>query len=133
MNTLPLNTEGYDKAAVSNVTNFGNTHFALAHGSGDDNGTSYSWIVALQLTVRPVHFANTAHLIDLFTQERVNNYRFRMFTDRFAVCLRSVILMLTMCCSDHGIYTRNANRELYEWITAFLYEHWGKGGVRRGW
>lgn len=40
MNTLPLNHEGYDKAAVTNVTGFGNVNFLLAHGSGDDNGRS---------------------------------------------------------------------------------------------
>lgn len=38
MNTLPLNPEGYDKAAVSNVTGFADVNFLLAHGSGDDNG-----------------------------------------------------------------------------------------------
>lgn len=41
--------------------------------------------------------------------------------------------LLTRGCSDHSIYTRGANRELYEWMTDFLYEKWGKGGVRRGW
>ncbi|KZV98721.1 alpha/beta-hydrolase [Exidia glandulosa HHB12029] len=95
MNTLPLNPEGYDKAAVNNVTAFADIDFLLAHGSGDDN----------------VHFANSAHLLDMFTQHKIRNYRFRMFTD-----------------SDHSIYTRGANRELHEWMTDFLYEKWGKGG-----
>ncbi|EJD48202.1 hypothetical protein AURDEDRAFT_113055 [Auricularia subglabra TFB-10046 SS5] len=100
MNTLPLNPEGYDNAAIRNVSNFANVNFLLAHGSGDDN----------------VHFANAAHLVDMLTEQKVRNYRFRMFTD-----------------SDHSIVTRGANRELYEWMTDFLREKWGKGGSRRGW
>lgn len=36
-------------------------------------------------------------------------------------------------CSDHSIYKRGANRELYEFMTEFLLEKWGKGGKRRGW
>jgi dipeptidyl aminopeptidase len=58
-----------------------------------------------------VHFANTASLVDRLTQERVRGWRMRMFTD-----------------SDHGIRTRGAYRELYEWMTAFLHEKWDKGG-----
>lgn len=30
--------------------------------------------------------------------------------------------------SDHSIRTRGGNRELYEWMTSFLGEKWGKGG-----
>lgn len=58
-----------------------------------------------------VHFANTASLVDRLTQERIRGWRMRMFTD-----------------SDHGIRTRGAYRELYEWMTAFLHEKWGQGG-----
>jgi dipeptidyl aminopeptidase len=35
--------------------------------------------------------------------------------------------------SNHGINRGGANRELYEWMTSFLLEKWGKGGKRRGW
>jgi hypothetical protein len=35
--------------------------------------------------------------------------------------------------SDHSIGRRGANRELYEFMTDFLVEKWGKGGRRRGW
>ncbi len=42
---------------------------------------------------------------------------------------------LTACgwCSDHSIYRRGANRELYQFLTDFLIEKWGKGGKRRAW
>ncbi|KAI0954671.1 hypothetical protein AcW1_006484 [Taiwanofungus camphoratus] len=99
MNLPDLNPAGYVTASISNVTAFHNVDYLLAHGSGDDN----------------VHFVNSAHLLDMFTQEKVRNFRFRMFTD-----------------SDHGIYRRGANRELYEFMTDFLIEKWGKGGKRRG-
>ena len=94
------NPDGYVTASVSNVSGFHHADFLLAHGSGDDN----------------VHFANSAHLLDMFTAERVRGFRFRMFTD-----------------SDHGIGRRGAYRELHEFMTAFLLEKWGKGGTRRGW
>ncbi|KAH9930262.1 dipeptidyl aminopeptidase [Fomitopsis serialis] len=100
MNLPNVNPQGYITASISNVTGFRNVDFLLAHGTGDDN----------------VHFANTAHLLDMFTQEHVRNFEFRMFTD-----------------SDHGIYKRDANRELYEFMTRFLFERWGKGGKRRSW
>ncbi|KAF7303130.1 hypothetical protein MKEN_01276700 [Mycena kentingensis (nom. inval.)] len=63
-----------------------------------------------------VHFSNSAHLLDMFTKARVRNFRFRMFTD-----------------SDHGINRRGAQREVYEYMTGFLLEKWGKGGRKRGW
>ncbi|KAJ7460697.1 dipeptidyl aminopeptidase [Mycena latifolia] len=100
MNLPALNPGGYINASISNVTAFQKVDFLLAHGSADDN----------------VHFANSAHLLDMFTKARVRNFRFRMFTD-----------------SDHGINRRGANREVYEYMTGFLLEKWGKGGRKRGW
>ncbi|KAF8310067.1 dipeptidyl aminopeptidase [Clavulina sp. PMI_390] len=98
MGTPQKNPEGYVNASISSVEGFKNADYLLAHGSGDDN----------------VHFAHTAHLIDMFTQHSIRRYRFRMFTD-----------------SNHRIITRNGFRELHEWMTAFLIEKWGKGPVRR--
>jgi dipeptidyl aminopeptidase len=66
MNLPALNPGGYVNASISHVEGFKSLDFLLAHGSGDDN----------------VHYANTAHLLDLFVKEQVRNYRFRMFTDR---------------------------------------------------
>ncbi|KAJ7281993.1 dipeptidyl aminopeptidase [Mycena rebaudengoi] len=63
-----------------------------------------------------VHFSNSAHLLDMFTKAHVRNFRFRMFTD-----------------SDHSINKRGAQREVYEYLTGFLLEKWGKGGRKRGW
>ncbi|KAJ6561203.1 dipeptidyl aminopeptidase [Mycena vulgaris] len=100
MNLPALNPGGYINASISNVTAFQKADFLLGHGSADDN----------------VHFANSAHLLDMFTKARVRNFRFRMFTD-----------------SDHGIRRRGAQREVYEYMTGFLLEKWGKGGRKRGW
>jgi hypothetical protein len=66
MNLPALNPGGYVNASISNVTAFDNVDYLLAHGSGDDN----------------VHFANSAHLLDMFTKAHIRNFRFRMFTDR---------------------------------------------------
>ncbi|KAF8159267.1 dipeptidyl aminopeptidase [Crassisporium funariophilum] len=98
MNLPDLNPGGYVNASISNVTGFRDVDFLLAHGSGDDN----------------VHYANSAHLLDMFTRGKVRNFRFRMFTD-----------------SDHSINRRGAQREIYEYLTGFLIEKWGKGGRRR--
>ncbi|KAL1407636.1 Dipeptidyl peptidase 4 [Vanrija albida] len=65
MNTPEANKEGYDRTAVTNVTNFNGLDLLLAHGTGDDN----------------VHFANTASLVDKLTQEKVRGWRMRIFTD----------------------------------------------------
>ncbi|KAH8093229.1 dipeptidyl aminopeptidase [Cristinia sonorae] len=100
MNLPEANPDGYVTASISNVTAFHDFNYLLAHGSGDDN----------------VHFANSAHLLDMFTQEKVRGFRFRMFTD-----------------SDHSIYRRGANREVYQFLDDFLVEKWGKGGVHRQW
>ncbi|KAA1470272.1 dipeptidyl aminopeptidase [Dentipellis sp. KUC8613] len=100
MNVPDANPGGYVNASVTNVTAFDSVDFLLAHGSGDDN----------------VHFANSAHLLDMFTKASVRKFRFRMFTD-----------------SDHGINKRGAYRELFEYLTGFVVEKWGKGGRRRGW
>ncbi|KDN43364.1 hypothetical protein RSAG8_06148, partial [Rhizoctonia solani AG-8 WAC10335] len=94
------NPEGYVNASISKVDGFRHANFLLAHGSGDDN----------------VHFANSAHLLDMLTQSKVRGFRFRMFTD-----------------SDHGIRERGAYRELHEWMTEFLMEKWGTGPRQRGW
>jgi dipeptidyl aminopeptidase len=94
------NPDGYINASISHVEGFKNIDFLFAHGSGDDN----------------VHFAHSAHLLDMLTAAQIRNFRFRMFTD-----------------SDHSISRRGANREVYEYMTLFLLEKWGKGGRRRGW
>ncbi|KAF8515924.1 dipeptidyl aminopeptidase [Gautieria morchelliformis] len=96
---LPVsNALGYMNASISDVRGFNHVDYLLAHGSGDDN----------------VHFANTAHLLDMFTQGRIRGFRFRMFTD-----------------SDHSIQKRGANREVFEFMASFLIEKWGKGGQRK--
>ena len=69
MNLPSLNPGGYVNASISDVTGFDNIDFLLAHGSGDDN----------------VHFANSAHLLDMLTKARVRRFQFRMFTDRYAL------------------------------------------------
>lgn len=69
MNLPDLNPGGYVNASISNVTGFNNVEFLLAQGSGDDN----------------VHFANSAHLLDMFTAAQVRGFRFRMFTDRWVI------------------------------------------------
>ncbi|KAI5995630.1 dipeptidyl aminopeptidase [Pisolithus albus] len=94
------NPGGYVNASISSVEGFRNVDYLLMHGSGDDN----------------VHFANSAHLLDMLTQAQIRNFKFRMFTD-----------------SDHSINRRGANREVYEYMSLFLLEKWGKGGRRRGW
>lgn len=65
MSTPEENELGYVNSAVNNVTAFEHADFLLAHGSGDDN----------------VHYANTANLLEKFTQQEVRGFRFRMFTD----------------------------------------------------
>jgi dipeptidyl aminopeptidase len=79
------NPLGYVNASISNVTAFNNVDYLVAHGSGDDNGKLASTTPRQMITncyFPPVHFANTAHLLDMFTRERIRGFRFRMFTDR---------------------------------------------------
>jgi len=66
MGTPLRNPEGYATSGITNVTGFHNVHFLLAHGTADIN----------------VHFANSAHLLDMLTQARVRRFDFRMFVDR---------------------------------------------------
>jgi dipeptidyl aminopeptidase B len=60
------NEGGYVNASIADVTAFKDVDYLLMHGSADDN----------------VHYANTAHLLDMFTKAHIRNFRFRMFTDR---------------------------------------------------
>jgi len=119
LNLPVLNPGGYVNASVSNVTAFDKVDYLLAHGSGDDN----------------VHFANSAHLLDMFTKAQIRKFRFRMFTDRFESRSRvnkSNEALTNQLHSDHSIRMRGANEELFEYLTNFLIEKWGKGGRRRG-
>lgn len=117
MNLPALNPDGYVTASISNVTGFHKVDFLFAHGSADDN----------------VHYANSAHLLDMLTRDKVRSFRFRMFTDRCESCGRFRIRPDHRDTSDHGIYRRGANREVYEYMTGFLVEKWGKGARQRGW
>ena len=42
MSTPDLNPDGYNLSAVHDVAGFNAIDFALAHGSGDDNGMSFN-------------------------------------------------------------------------------------------
>ena len=109
MNLPDVNPGGYINASISNVTGFHNVDYLLAHGSGDDN----------------VHFLNSAHLLDMLTREKVRNFRFRMFTDRYAPPFVLCSGLIT-AFSAHSIRTRGANRELYQYMEDFLVEKWGR-------
>jgi dipeptidyl aminopeptidase B len=75
MDLPQVNPEGYVTASISNATGFHHVDFLLAHGSADDN----------------VHYANSAHLLDMLTKEQVRGFRFRMFTDRYVILLYYVL------------------------------------------
>ena len=74
------NPGGYINASITNMTGFRDTDFLLAHGSGDDN----------------VHFANSAHLLDMFTSNQIRKFRFRMFTDRYVCSGYALMTCLTL-------------------------------------
>ncbi|BGO91105.1 Dipeptidyl peptidase 4 [Rhodotorula toruloides] len=65
MFTPAHNPVGYANSSVHEMDGFKHAHFALAHGSGDDN----------------VHFQQSALLLDRMTMAEVRDFRFRMFTD----------------------------------------------------
>jgi dipeptidyl aminopeptidase len=117
MNLPAMNPGGYVNASISNVTAFRGVDYLLAHGSGDDN----------------VHYANSAHLLDMLTKEKVRGFWFRMFTDRQVHSSQSLDQLKLTCSenSDHSISRRGAYRELFEYLTEFLLEKWDKGGRRR--
>lgn len=88
---LPKNNpDGYVNASVSSVEGFRHVDFLLAHG---ESFLSFSRVVYILTLTRicigsgddNVHFANSAHLLDMFTSEQIRRFRFRMFTDR---CVR---------------------------------------------
>ena len=114
MNLPQKNPVGYINSSILDMRGFRETDFLLAHGSGDDN----------------VHFANSAHLLDMFTSNQIRKFRFRMFTDRYVVHITSRLTCHNLVRSDHSISRRGAQREIYEYGTAFLIEKWGKGGRR---
>lgn len=66
MHTPQENPEGYETAAVSNVTAIGHAQrFLLMHGTGDDN----------------VHFQNSLKFLDLLDLHAVENYDVHVFPD----------------------------------------------------
>jgi dipeptidyl aminopeptidase B len=79
MSTPQLNPVGYRNSSVKDMEGFKNVDFALAHGSGDDNGalnvvsllTSSSDDMTLTLSTYAVHYLNTAALLDRFTSAQV--------------------------------------------------------------
>ena len=79
MNLPQKNPGGYINASIINMAGFRDTDFLLAHGSGDDN----------------VHFANSAHLLDMFTSHQIRKFRFRMFTDRYVIRVYRDDILLT--------------------------------------
>ena len=87
MNLPQKNPGGYINASITNLTGFRDTDFLLAHGSGDDN----------------VHFANSAHLLDMFTSNHIRNFQFRMFMDRYAVGVYIDVMFTEFLRSDHSI------------------------------
>jgi len=94
------NPGGYVNASISHVEGFKNVDYLLAHGSGDDN----------------VHYANSAHLLDMFTKGQVRNFRFRMFTDRFDKGILSRSTTLTI--SHRVAITRSAAEVQIERFTS---------------
>lgn len=88
------NAGGYTNSSITDVTGFKHADFLLAHGSGDDNGTRRVHLPVSEygvdeLSFLLVHFANSAHLLDMFTQHSVRRFRFRMFTDRYVTFSQS--------------------------------------------
>ncbi|RUS25875.1 hypothetical protein BC938DRAFT_471527, partial [Jimgerdemannia flammicorona] len=63
------------------------------------------WFTSLS---HPVHFQNSAVLVDMLTQGSIRGYRTQFYTD-----------------NDHSINTDNANREIYHLLTTFLWESFG--------
>ncbi|KAI9318550.1 dipeptidyl peptidase IV N-terminal region-domain-containing protein [Dichotomocladium elegans] len=59
------NRLGYERSAVNNMTGFGQVHYLLVHGTGDDN----------------VHFQNAAILVDKLNQASIHNYRTQFYPD----------------------------------------------------
>lgn len=75
MSTPQLNPVGYRNSSVKEMYGFKQVNFALAHGSGDDNGGSSlsgpEESTADDSDRLAVHFLNTAVLLDRFTSAHV--------------------------------------------------------------
>lgn len=114
MDLPQANPEGYVTASISNVTGFRNIDFLFAHGSGDDN----------------VHYANSAHLLDMLTQAQVRGFRFRMFTDRSVIpsALRYPCKELTL--SHRTATTRYTSAARTGRCTSSCTISWSRSGAR---
>ncbi|KIY67818.1 dipeptidyl aminopeptidase [Cylindrobasidium torrendii FP15055 ss-10] len=105
-------TERYMGLPKDNVAGYDNSSVSDMEGF-----KSVDYLLAHGSGDDNVHYSNSARLLDMLTTAKVRTgFWFRMFTD-----------------SDHGISTRGAHQEIYEYLTAFLMEKWGRGGRRRGW
>lgn len=76
MSTPQLNPVGYRNSSVHDMEGFKHLKFALAHGTGDDNGAHefpliVSFLFADILHHSPVHFLNSAALLDRLTSAQV--------------------------------------------------------------
>lgn len=116
MGTLEGNQEGYRRSAVTRMDGFKRTAFMLAHGSGDDNGKPIKSRGVYDLIVSrvPVHYLNSAALLDRLTYSGVRNYTFRMFTD-----------------SAHSMGVRNAYQQLHYTMSEFLVANLGRAERRK--
>jgi dipeptidyl aminopeptidase len=86
---------------------FDKVDYLLTHGSSDDN----------------MHFANSAHLLDMLTKAQLWKFQFWMFTDRFKSRSRvktSDEALTNQLHGDHSIQMHGANEELFEYLTNIL-------------
>jgi dipeptidyl aminopeptidase B len=77
MNLPQKNPGGYTNASITDMSGFRDTDFLLAHGSGNDN----------------VHFANSAHLLDVFASNQTKV----LIQDVYRQVHSSYYIMMTCC------------------------------------